>query len=84
MFQRLSPGPPATVEKTENANQRLAAALQADAVWNVDRVLRPPGTFNRKHAEPVPVIWGEGWRERGSRSPGAVRGSASIDHRAPW
>lgn len=45
----------------ERANQSLAAALDADACWNIDRLLRVPGTVNypdaRKRARGrVPVV----------------------------
>ena len=48
--------PPAEVAEVEQANRLLAHALGAD-MRAVDgaRILRPPGTFNHKTGEPVPV-----------------------------
>lgn len=48
--------PPAGPDAIERANRRLAHALGADsATTDAPRILRPPGTFNHKGAEPRPV-----------------------------
>ena len=48
--------PPAEAAEFERANRRLAHALGADlAATDAARILRPPGTFNFKTGEPVPV-----------------------------
>jgi len=48
--------PPASPDEAERANRRIAHALEADlAATDAARILRPPGTFNFKSGEPVPV-----------------------------
>ncbi|MGI8594540.1 MAG: DNA-primase RepB domain-containing protein [Solirubrobacteraceae bacterium] len=48
--------PPASPDEAERANRRLAHTLGADmAATDAARILRPPGTFNFKSGEPVPV-----------------------------
>ena len=48
--------PPLAPDRLERANRRLAHALGADMrATDCARILRPPGTFNHKTGEPVPV-----------------------------
>jgi hypothetical protein len=48
--------PPVGPDELERANRRLAHALAADMrATDAARILRPPGTFNHKSGEPVPV-----------------------------
>lgn len=48
--------PPATPDEAERANRRIAYALGADLrATDAARILRPPGTFNWKTGEPMPV-----------------------------
>lgn len=48
--------PPVGPGEAERANRQLAAALGADKrATDAARILRPPGTFNWKSGEPVPV-----------------------------
>lgn len=48
--------PPAEVAEVERSNRRLAHALDADVrATDAARILRPPGTFNFKTGERVPV-----------------------------
>jgi hypothetical protein len=48
--------PPVGPDEAEWANRRLAHALGADPqAVDAARILRPPGTFNFKKGEPVPV-----------------------------
>lgn len=44
----------------ENSNRSIAYTLKADTSgWDVNQVLRPPGTTNYKHGLPVTVLDGE-------------------------
>lgn len=48
--------PPATPDAIERANRRLAYAIGADSrATDAARILRPPGTFNHRGAEPLAV-----------------------------
>lgn len=48
--------PTSPVEVVEDINRRLTYHLEADSSgWDVNQVLRPPGTFNYKSNPPLPV-----------------------------
>jgi hypothetical protein len=48
---------PASPRDAEVANLRLAHAIGADkACFDAARILRPPGSWNHKHAPPTPVV----------------------------
>ena len=49
--------PPVDPDEAERANRRIAQALGSDMrATDAARILRPPGTFNFKTGEPVPVV----------------------------
>ena len=49
--------PPVAPDVLEQTNRRIAFALGADMrATDAARILRPPGTFNFKTGEPVPVV----------------------------
>lgn len=53
---------PVGPDDLERANRKLAHALGADArATDAARILRPPGTFNFKRGEPVPVTFEAGF-----------------------
>lgn len=46
---------PAPLDAAERACKGIAARLGADSCWDSSRVLRVPGTTNKKHGGPYPV-----------------------------
>jgi hypothetical protein len=49
------PKPTTDLDRVAAFNQKLAARLEVDNCGDAPRILRVPGTFNRKHGRPLPV-----------------------------
>lgn len=79
----------ATVDEIERVNRGIAQALAADHCWNIDRIMRLPGTVNypdrRKQARGRDPAMASIWRtsDGGSYAPGALATAFPFTEEGP-